>query len=138
LDEAAASRAVEAVRNLPDDECEVFFAHVGGAMARVAADATPFPSRDAHFVMNVHTRWRDPARDAACKAWARALFDATEVFSAGSAYVNFVPEDEPDRVAEVYGANLARLAGIKARYDPDNLFRLNHNILPVGAPVAAQ
>lgn len=138
LDETAAAIAVEAVRNLPDDECEVFFAHLGGAMARVSAEATPFPTRDAHFVMNVHTRWRDPAKDAECKAWARALFDATEPYSAGSAYVNFVPDDEPGRVAEVYGANMARLAGIKGRYDPDNLFRLNHNIVPIGADVAAQ
>jgi hypothetical protein len=45
-----------AIRNLPDPECEVFIAHVGGAMARVAVDATAYPQRDSHFIMNVHTR----------------------------------------------------------------------------------
>ena len=50
-------------------------AHLGGAMARVPADATAFPQRTAHFTMNVHTRWDDPAKDAACIAWARDLFD---------------------------------------------------------------
>ena len=56
----------------------------------------------------------------------------------GTAYINFMPEDETDRVNGVYGGNLKRLQEIKARYDPGNLFRVNHNVAPARAMVAAQ
>jgi FAD/FMN-containing dehydrogenase len=115
---------------MPSAECEVFLAHVGGAMSRVAADATAYPQRGAHFVMNVHTRWRENKDDNACVQWARELFRATEPLSIGSAYVNFMPEDEADRVEKIYGANYPRLAEIKGRYDPQNTFRMNQNISP--------
>ena len=55
---------LDAARALPSPECEMFIAHVGGAMARVAPDATAWPNRDAHFVMNAHARWREEADDA--------------------------------------------------------------------------
>jgi FAD/FMN-containing dehydrogenase len=126
-----AIRAIlEAVRVLPSDECEVFIAHVGGAMARVPSDATAWGNRGAHFVMNAHSRWRTRAQDAACIGWAKRLFEATAPFASGSAYVNFMPADEQDRVEKAYGANYARLAEIKRRYDPENLFRMNQNIRP--------
>jgi FAD/FMN-containing dehydrogenase len=130
LSDAAIGVVLDAVSNLPTPECEVFLAHIGGAMARVPADATPFPNRDAHFIMNVHTRWRDKAEDQACVAWARRLFEATAPFASGSVYVNFMPDDEGDRVQKAYGPNYRRLAQIKRRYDPDNLFRMNQNIRP--------
>ena len=129
---------LDAVGQLPDPQCEVFIAHVGGAMARVGSDATAFPQRDSHFTMNVHTRWDDPAKDAACIGWARDLFEATAAEAAPSVYVNFMPEDEADRLAEAYGGNLERLREIKARYDPANLFRVNHNIQPQRVTEAAQ
>jgi FAD/FMN-containing dehydrogenase len=81
--------------------------------------------------MNVHTRWRDSKDDNECVQWARELFKATEPFATGGAYVNFMPEDEPNRVERVYGANYRRLASIKHRYDPANLFRMNQNIRPL-------
>ena len=56
------------------------------------------------------------------------LFDALAPHATGSVYVNFMPEDEPDRVHGAYGGNYDRLAAIKRRYDPQNLFRLNQNI----------
>ena len=121
---------VDSVRELPSPECEVFIAHVGGAMARVDAQATAWPNRDAHFVMNAHARWREKAQDSACIAWARRLSEATAPFASGSVYVNFMPEDESDRVEKAYGANFHRLAEIKRRYDPANLFRMTQNIRP--------
>ena len=99
-------------------------------MARVPANATAWPNRNAHFIMNAHTRWRDKTQDAACIAWARQLSDATAPYASGSVYINFMPDDENDRVERAYGANYQRLAQIKRRYDPDNLFRLNQNIRP--------
>jgi FAD/FMN-containing dehydrogenase len=130
LSDAAIKAILSAVRTLPSPECEVFIAHVGGAMARVPANATAWPNRNAHFIMNAHTRWRDKAQDAACIAWARQLSDATAPYASGSVYINFMPDDENDRVERAYGANYQRLAQIKRRYDPHNLFRLNQNIRP--------
>ena len=132
LSDAAIKVVLDAVRTLPSPECEVFIAHVGGAMARVAPDATAWPNRNAHFIMNVHTRWRDRAQDQACVAWARRLFDAAAPFASGSVYVNFMPDDEDERVEKAYGTNYGRLVDIKRRYDPDNLFRMNQNIRPLG------
>jgi FAD/FMN-containing dehydrogenase len=130
LPDAAINVILDGVRQLPSPECEVFIAHVGGAMARVAANATAWPNRDAHFIMNVHTRWRDKAQDQGCIAWARHLFEAAAPFASGSVYVNFMPDDEKDRVEKAYGTNYRRLAEIKRRYDPSNLFRMNQNIRP--------
>jgi FAD/FMN-containing dehydrogenase len=131
LPNGATKAILDAVRTLPSPECEVFIAHVGGAMARVPVNATAWPNRDAHFIMNAHTRWRDKTQDTACVAWARQLFEATAPFASGSVYVNFMPGDENDRVEKAYGTNYRRLAEIKRRYDPDNLFRMNQNIRPI-------
>lgn len=131
LADGALDAITQAVRTLPSAECEIFIAHVGGAMSRVASDATAYPQRAAHFIMNAHTRWRENKDDNACIAWARDLFRATEPFATGSAYVNFMPEDETDRVEKIYGTNFRRLAEIKRRYDPHNLFRMNQNIRPL-------
>jgi FAD/FMN-containing dehydrogenase len=131
LPDAAIKVILDGVRTLPSPECEVFIAHVGGAMARVPANATAWPNRDAHFIMNVHTRWRDKAQDTACIAWTRQLFEAAAPFASGSVYVNFMPDDEKERVEKAYGLNYRRLAEIKRRYDPGNLFRMNQNIQPL-------
>jgi FAD/FMN-containing dehydrogenase len=130
LGDGAIDAVLAGASNLPGPECEIFIAHVGGAMARVKPDATAYPQRQSHFIMNVHTRWRDKGQDEACIGWARKLAGAAAPHAAGSVYVNFMPEDEADRVKLAYGRNHSRLAAIKRRYDPDNLFRLNQNILP--------
>lgn len=72
----------------------------------------------------------------ACTTWARELFDAAAPFATGGVYVNFMPEDETDRVGAAYGPNHERLVALKDRYDPANLFRMNQNIRPSrSAPV---
>jgi FAD/FMN-containing dehydrogenase len=116
---------------LPSPDCEVFIGHLGGAVNRIAAEATAYPHRNVNFVMNVHTRWSDPAQDKSCIAWARELFDKMAPHATGGVYVNFMPEDESQRVRSgAYGPNFERLAKLKAKYDPENLFRLNQNIRP--------
>lgn len=115
---------------LPTAECEIFIGQLGGATSRVALDATAFPHRNANFVMNVHTRWREPADERRSIEWARQLFAEAAPHATGGVYVNFMPEDEIDRVSSAYGANYARLAALKAKYDPGNLFRLNQNVQP--------
>ncbi|MCA1367854.1 FAD-binding oxidoreductase [Bradyrhizobium sp. BRP14] len=121
----------DAVRQLPGPECEIFVGHVGGAAGRVAVEETAFPQRSSHFVMNVHARWRDPAMDRTCIDWARRLFEAAKPYAAGTAYINFMPEDEIDRVEAAYGGNYRRLVEVKRRYDPLNLFRMNQNVRPI-------
>jgi FAD/FMN-containing dehydrogenase len=123
----------EAIGRLPTDECEAFVGNLGAAVNRIAAGDTAYPHRDVEFIINVHTRWREPGDDAKCIAWARGLFDALTPHATGGVYVNFMPEDESQRVAAgAYGPNYARLAELKAKYDPANLFRLNQNISPQG------
>ena len=96
-------------------------------------DATAYPHRDIEYVVNVHTRWDAAAQDGECVAWARSLFNAAAPFATGGVYVNFMPEDEANRVQSgAYGANYARLAALKKTFDPENLFRLNQNITPGG------
>ncbi len=131
LEDGLITTLLEAIKHLPTDECEVFIGHLGGAVNRVPVGATAYPHRDVLFIMNVHTRWRDAAQDAACIGWARGLFDAAGKFATGGVYVNFMPEDETARVkVGAYGGNYERLAKLKGKYDPDNLFRMNQNIPP--------
>jgi FAD/FMN-containing dehydrogenase len=80
--------------------------------------------------MNVHGRWNDAADDALCIGWARDFFNASAPFATGGAYVNFLTADEGDRVRAAYGSNYGRLARVKHRYDPCNLFSVNQNIRP--------
>ncbi len=130
LSDAALAIAVESVRRLPDPQCEVFFAHLGGAMRRVPADATAYRDREVEWVVNMHGRWDDPTRDDACMGWARALFRDLTPHASGGVYVNFMTGDETGRVEDAYGENLGRLRELKRRYDPANLWRVNQNIQP--------
>jgi FAD/FMN-containing dehydrogenase len=124
---------VEGIGTLPSPQCEIFFGQVGGAMSRIAEDATAYAARDAKYVMNVHGRWSDAADDARCIGWARAFFENTRPFALGSVYVNFMTEEETDRIGAAYGPNYERLVAVKDRYDPHNLFNRNQNIKPSAA-----
>ena len=130
LGDGAIDKVVDYAGRLPSPHSEIFIAHLGGATSRIPADATAYAHRDAEFVMNVHTRWESPAEDAGCIAWARYFFAATAPFATGGVYVNFLGEDEAGRIQAAYGGNYARLAKLKARFDPDNLFSANQNIRP--------
>lgn len=122
---------LDASGRLPSPQCEIFIGNLGGAINRIPADATAYPHRNVEFVMNVHTRWSSPSDDTGCIGWARALFDAAAPFATGGVYVNFMPEDEVQRVRSgAYGPNYERLARVKAKYDPKNLFRMNQNVVP--------
>ncbi len=130
LSDGALDSIVDFAGKLPTPECEIFIAHLGGAVNRIAADATAYPHRDTEFVLNVHTRWGDASDDEKCINWARQFFDQTAEFANGGVYVNFMADDEAARVDGAYGSNFDRLASIKSSYDPGNLFRVNQNILP--------
>ena len=121
---------IDAVANLPHPQSEIFIAQLGGVASRVPSDATAYPARGAAYLMNMHGRWDDAADDAAGMGWARDLFSALTPHATGNVYVNFMPDDEADRIRGAYGANYDRLVQLKARWDPTNMFRLNQNIRP--------
>ena len=121
---------IEYIEKLPSSQCEIFFGAIGGATTRPTPDSAAYAHRDAQFVMNVHGRWADPADDKRCIGWARDFFNASAPFASGGVYVNFLTADEGDRVSAAYGPNYNRLAQVKRKYDPANLFRVNQNIKP--------
>jgi len=130
LSDGLFAQLVEFAGRLPTAECEIFIANVGGAMGRVPVEATAFAGRDANFVMNVHTRWQEARDDARCIGWAREFYNATRPYASSTAYVNFLPNEDGERLSSTYGGNYAKLREIKAKYDPENVFRVNQNIKP--------
>ncbi len=103
---------------------------LGGAIGRVPTDATAFAMRSAPYLLAIESNWDDPAADEANMAWARGVYDDMRPFSTGGAYLNFpgFGEEGETMVRESYAGNYARLQQIKAKYDPENVFRHNLNI----------
>ncbi len=130
LDDGLFDTVIGAIKKLPSPQCEIFFGAIGGATTRPAPSSAAYAHRDALFVMNVHGRWDDAADDQRCITWARDFFKASAPFASAGVYVNFLTADEGDRVRSAYGPSYDRLAQVKRSYDPDNLFRVNQNILP--------
>jgi FAD/FMN-containing dehydrogenase len=104
---------------------------LGGAMARVPADETAFGHRDKKYLAAVLALWVDPSEDRRPhEQWAEALWSEVRR-DADGVYVNFLENEGEDRIRQAYGdANHARLARVKAQYDPENVFRFNQNIRP--------
>lgn len=115
---------------LPSPHCEAFIGIISGAANRVAPDAMAYAHRHVKFVLNVHGRWEQASEDRKCIDWSRELFTACAPYAASGVYINFMTEDEGGRVESAYGSNFQRLAQIKKKYDPENLFHLNQNIKP--------
>jgi FAD/FMN-containing dehydrogenase len=104
----------------------------GGAIERVGETDTAFSGRSTRYVVNPEANWEDPADDGANVAWARSVLTALEAHAAGGAYLNFPGFlEEGERLVQAsHGANYARLAALKRRLDPENLFRRNANVEP--------
>jgi FAD/FMN-containing dehydrogenase len=117
---------------------QTLFFRIGQAIKAVPDHATAFPHLDADYMFHPICVWADRADDERMIAASRGLCDAMRPFTTGAAYLNFTAED---RVRETFGAErYARLVALKDRYDPDNVFRLNQNIVPsrqVGEPALA-
>jgi FAD/FMN-containing dehydrogenase len=110
--------------------------HMGGAYGRVPEADTPFPNRAAGFWLNIYGFWADPSDDDHHIAWVRGLHGATTPYAMAGSYINALGQEggraDPRQAAmAAYGPEkLERLIALKRRYDPQNLFRLNHNIPP--------
>jgi FAD/FMN-containing dehydrogenase len=103
---------------------------LGGAIGRVDSSATSFGERNAGYSFHILAGWMDAADDDSVMAWARAFHDAMVPNATGGVYVNLLGDDEEDRVPAAYGENYRRLVELKTKWDPANLFRMNHNIQP--------
>jgi FAD/FMN-containing dehydrogenase len=133
LPDDAVDTVVEHANRLASPLSGVVLEYYGGAVSRVAPEATAFPHRQACYNLLILGQWRDVGEDEAHIAWARACHEAMRPWASAAVYSNTLSEGEGGRVHEAYGANYERLAAIKARYDGENLFRMNQNIVPVVA-----
>jgi hypothetical protein len=117
--------------NAPSNLSLMHLYPIDGAVHRVAKEATAWSARDATWSMVIAGIDSDPNRADALKAWGRTYWKAVHRFNLGGGYVNFMMDDEAEgRLQATYGENYARLAVIKGKYDPKNLFRVNQNIEP--------
>lgn len=101
-----------------------------GAAHRVGRNETAFSYREAKFSMVIPAIYPDPADTPKNMAWVRDYWESLHPYSAGAAYVNFMMDEGQDRIRATYRDNYDRLAQIKNKYDPTNLFRINQNIKP--------
>jgi FAD/FMN-containing dehydrogenase len=116
----------------PSPMSDVVVWHHGGAMSRVGETDTAYGGRDTQFLVTAEASWTDPAQNDEAISWARDVWDAMEPYSTGAVYLNFPGfGEEKEALARAgYGENYDRLTELKAKYDPDNLFRMNINIPP--------
>jgi FAD/FMN-containing dehydrogenase len=101
-----------------------------GAIAEADHDASAFPHRDKLFSFTIAPKWSDSERDEELVGWAREFHEALEPYTAEGVYVNYMDNDEGDRVEEAYGDRYERLVELKNEWDPENLFDVNQNIKP--------
>jgi FAD/FMN-containing dehydrogenase len=131
-------RAIEVHRKygamLPTGHSTMHLYPIDGAASRVAADATAFAYRDGGWAGVIVGVDPDPANAERISQWARDYWQELHPTSAGGAYVNFLMDEGQDRVKAAYRDNYGRLAQLKQRYDPDNVFHVNQNIKPAGHP----
>ncbi|MET0568758.1 MAG: FAD-binding oxidoreductase [Hyphomicrobiaceae bacterium] len=111
---------------------QLLIEHFHGAATRVGVSDTAFPHRREGYNFLILAEWMDRADNERCIAWARETNSRMEPFFAPARYVNYLSDDETgDALAAAYGPNYRRLQKVKARYDPTNFFRMNHNIVPL-------
>ena len=136
LEPAAIEAVVDAMRNTPGGYSFLLLEAIGGQARIEPPGGAAFGQREARWNVSALGIWEDPSHDAAQIAWVRLTPDALRPASlTGAGYGNYAPVDETaERVRAGFGAErYARLRDVKRRYDPDNLFRFNHNIEPAGA-----
>ena len=122
----------------PSPLAQVILVPGGGAISRVDNEAMALAQREAPFNLHILTMWPEPSMDEACIAWTKELGAAMKPFATGRAYLNFIGDEGEERVIAAFGTEAyARLQALKDRYDPDNLFRANHNIRPSQAAAPA-
>jgi FAD/FMN-containing dehydrogenase len=132
LPDAAIATTVDWSERRASEDTLVIIRHCGGAISRVGAGDTAFGDRGSEWMLSIDSTWHSAADDEVNIAYTREFWDATQPFSDGKTYFNFpgLLEEGDAAVRDSYGGNHARLARVKAAYDPENRFRLNQNIRP--------
>jgi FAD/FMN-containing dehydrogenase len=130
LTDDAISAHVQYGAKVPELTSTMHIYPINGACHRVAPESTAFAYRDASFAPVIAGMWPDAENDEANIAWVRDYYQATAPHSEEGGYVNFMAGDDQDRIRANYKGNYDRLAELKGRYDPGNLFRHNQNIAP--------
>ena len=118
---------------LPTMQSTMHLYPIDGAVHRVGRKDTPFSYRDAKWAAVIVGVDPDPANREQITSWCKDYWDALHPYSAGGAYVNFMMDEGQDRVQATYREHYQKLAAIKQKYDPGNLFRVNQNIKPAAA-----
>ena len=134
LSEDAIDELADWAARRPTPLTDITIWHHGGAMSRIGETETAYAGRDAPFLVTGEASWTDPAQSDEAIAWGREFWAAMERHSTGGVYLNFpgLGEEKEALVRAGYGVNYDRLATLKAKYDPANLFRMNLNITPAG------
>ncbi|MFG2764683.1 FAD-binding oxidoreductase [Streptomyces rubiginosohelvolus] len=130
LSDAAITAHLDHGPRLPAMNSTVHIYPINGACHRVAPQDTAFAYRDATFATVIAGMWPDPADNKANTAWVRDYYQATAPHSEEGGYINFMAEDDQDRIRANYRGNYERLVEVKRAYDPGNLFHVNQNIKP--------
>jgi FAD/FMN-containing dehydrogenase len=133
LSDEAIARHVEHGARMPTMQSSMHLYPIDGAVHRVGRNETPFAYRDSKWASVIVGVDPDPAQRENISAWCRNYWDALHPYSAGGAYVNFMMDEGQERVQATYREHYERLAAVKARFDPRNLFRVNQNIKPAVA-----
>jgi hypothetical protein len=130
LPDAAIEKHLKHAAQLPTWQSTMHLYPVDGKVHRVCEGDTAFSHRDAMWSEVIVGVDPDPANREKIIGWARGYYDALHPFGSGGAYLNFMMEEGEDRIRATYGNNYARLAAVKAKYDPENFFHVNQNIRP--------
>lgn len=130
LSDGAIGTMVDHVPEMAGAFTAAYFDPLGGAIGRVDAAETPFAGRSAEFGFHCLAGWIDAEEDDEVMGWASEFHEAMAPHATGGVYVNLIAEDEDERIPAAYGDNYSRLAELKRRWDPSNLFQGNYNIPP--------
>jgi FAD/FMN-containing dehydrogenase len=130
IPDEAVEKHAEFAAKMPTWKCTMHMYPIDGAAHRASPTDTAWAYRNANWGSVFAGVDSDPANVDAISAWSKEYHEALHPFSAGGAYVNMMMEEGQDRVEAAYGENYARLAEVKAKYDPGNLFHVNQNIKP--------
>jgi FAD/FMN-containing dehydrogenase len=131
LDDTLIDVMIERFAGVPSPMSAMLLEHFHGEVTRVAPTATAVPHREAGYNLLLPTEWMDPADTTRCVAWTKDTYAAVSEHLAGRRWLNYLGDDQmEDAIRAAYGPNYDRLVQAKRRYDPDNVFHLNHNIAP--------
>lgn len=130
LDEIFIETVLDEAIPMPTPQSNIAIYTLGGAINRVASDATAYPHRDAQFAVHIQGHWLDESDDEACVGWTRDLHETLRQFGTGGEYVNNQTDTDTNRVRAAFGENYDRLAQVKVEWDPEDRLRSTQHVEP--------